>query len=115
MPGSSARRSLAVALTVCIAIGGSPGGADSKKPAAKAPLKGAPPSAEFKAEKRTFLLKIRSKIPADRVAAFKDLADAPGREAAELLFLPALDDAGKEVQQAATDVLIGWLEQPGVP
>lgn len=93
-------------------------GADKndKKPAAKAvPSKPAPPSAEYKAERRTFLQKIRSKLPADRVAAFRELADAPGREAAELLYQTTLDGAPKEVQQAATDVLIGWSKQPGVP
>lgn len=82
--------------------------AADRKPAAK------DASPEFRAAKKQFLQKSRSRQPADRVAAVRKLADVPGRDAAELVWQSTLNDDSAEVRQAGVEVLAAWREQPEV-
>jgi hypothetical protein len=83
------------------------GGSERKAPAA-------PPSAEFRAAKRLFQQKFRSKQSPARIAAVRGLADVPGRDAAELLWQAALGDESAEVRKEAIAVVAGWDDSPEV-
>lgn len=72
------------------------------------------PSAEFRAAKREFQQKSKSRVAADRIAAIKKLDDVAGRDAAELIWQTVLDDAVPEVRATAAALLASWRSKPDV-
>lgn len=84
--------------------------AESKSPGKSADSKAA--AAEFKAVKRDFQQKFKSKLPADRVWAVGRLAKAPGREAVDLVWQLVLKDETPAVREAVVTLFTGWRDEP---
>jgi hypothetical protein len=79
---------------------------EGTKPAAKAP-----PDKAFAKVKKEFQQKIRTKKPADRIAALKLFEEFPTGDAAELLYVTLLDDKSPEVRQATVQYLAAWRDR----
>jgi hypothetical protein len=118
MPSSRVPRPVSIALfsipNVSLALALVIGSAGMVAVAADRKAPAAPPSPEFRAAKRAFQQKFRSRQPVDRAAAVRRLADVPGRDAAELLWQAALGDESAEVRHAAIDLVAGWHDSPEV-
>lgn len=86
----------------------------SAKDSVKTPAAKAAPDRAFAKVKKDFQQKIRTKKPADRIAALKLVEDSPSGDAAELLYVTLLDDKMSEVRQAAVALLAAWRDQSEV-
>lgn len=67
-----------------------------------------PPTPEFRAAKRIFQQKIRSRKPADRVAAVKQLAEFPTVDAVDLILTAKIPDPSADVSKEIREVLAGF-------
>lgn len=112
MPGSRGAYLLTAVLALAAVVLSAQGIAADRNPAARPGAHAPPP--EFRAAKRAFQQKFRSRQATDRVEAVRKLDDVSGPDAAELIWQFALGDDSPEVRLAGVELLAGWRDQDDV-
>lgn len=69
---------------------------------------------DFKSAKREIQTKLRSREPADRVAALRELAEFKEVDAAKLVLATGFKNAAPEVRRAAFETLLAYKDEPKV-